>query len=96
MSEKKPPDKLTVRFEIHEGDVTRQRPWPLPRVGILEILEIDFVEGQWVVTDPDAAPEWGWTGQSEWRIQAILNYLQARLGMPPPSGENESPAEPLA
>lgn len=80
------PDTITIRFEVHEGDVTQER-WPTPQVGILEVLEVDLIEGQWIVTDPDAQPEWHWEGRSDWRLLAILDYLRARLGIPRPGEE---------
>lgn len=80
-------DTITIRFEIHEGDVTPQFLWPTPHIGIMEVLDVDFVGGQWEVTNPEAAPSWQWIGRAEWRIGAILDYLRARLGMPKQSEE---------
>jgi hypothetical protein len=75
-------DLITLRYELHEGDVTSHFLVPMPKVGICEVLRVDFVDGQWEVTNPEAQPEWGWIGKHSSRQIAILEYLKRRLGMP--------------
>lgn len=73
-------DKVTIRYEVWEGDTTKQFISSMPKIGITEVHKIEFMDHQWVVTsdEPDASSKW--TGRSEYRQIAILNYLQARLG----------------
>lgn len=72
---------ITVKFEIHEGDVTDPFLWSCPKTGILEVLHINWVDGAWEVTNPEAKPEWNWVGRADNYHLAILDYLQARLGI---------------
>lgn len=84
---------ITIQFNVYEGDVKADpaRHYHLPsetmRTGILETLHVNFVNGQWEVTNPEAKPEWNWVGRSEWQHHAILDYLRARLGIPKPGEE---------
>jgi hypothetical protein len=71
---------LTVRYEVHDGDVTDQFLWPLGHTSIIEVCRARFVDGQWEVTSNDAAAPIAWVGHAEYKQEAILNYLKARLG----------------
>lgn len=72
---------ITVRFEIHEGDVTDRLLMPLPKVGTCEVLQVAFADGQWEVTNADTTQPQQWRGRAEYKYDAVLNYLRARLGM---------------
>lgn len=73
-------DKITVRYEVWNGDATPHFLLPLPKIGIMEVLSVTFFDGKWTVmsNEPGAPPEW--IGRDEYRQIAILKYLQARLG----------------
>lgn len=73
-------DKITMRYEVWEGDATQHFLFPMPKIGITEVLCITFFDGKWTVmsTEPGASPDW--IGRDEYKQIAILKYLQARLG----------------
>lgn len=75
-------EMITVCYEVHQGDVTGQYPFRSSRgqVVIMEVLDVDFEQGEWVITNPEEnIPQW--VGRHEFKQQAILNYLTNRLGM---------------
>ncbi len=72
---------ITVRYEVHERDITGDFLAPMPTIGICEVLQVDFVDGWWQVTNPDPSASRNWIGRAEYKQEAILNYLKARLGM---------------
>lgn len=75
-------DKLTIQFQIHEGDVRSEFPYPpMPRVGILEVLALKFVDGHWVITKADPEAPTVWVGRADSHNEAILEYLKVRLGI---------------
>lgn len=73
--------KLTIRFEVHEGDVTPQFLWPIPRTGITDVVNTKFVENQWEVTSAEPDAPTAWIGRAESKHMAILEYLKTRLGI---------------
>jgi len=73
---------LTLRYEVHEGDVTAQFLMPLPETGIADVVQATIADdGQWTITGADADAHPSWVGRGEYKHEAILNYLKARLGM---------------
>lgn len=83
----------TLSFRVFEGDVepdpNRSWLWPLEalRIGLDEALHINWVNGQWEVTNPRDDPDRHWVGHAENQNLAILDYLRARLGIPKPGEE---------
>lgn len=70
---------LTIRFEVHNGDVTDQYPWPLGQTSMIDVVQVYIEHGKWTISgDIDG---WLCTGEpAETKIQAILNYWARRLG----------------
>jgi hypothetical protein len=78
---------LTVKLEIHDGDVTDQRLWPLGQTAITDVVRASFVDGEWTI-----AGEVGnvpFAGRAEYKQDAILNYFRARLAIPEKSAGGE-------
>lgn len=75
--------KETVILAIHEGDVRAERPYPMPRVEITEVLVSKLLgDGSWIIVNADPDAPTLWTGRADSHNEAILNYLKARLGIP--------------
>jgi hypothetical protein len=72
---------LTIRFDIHDGDVTTQFLWPLPKTGIAEVVQATLENGQWTITSAEQDASSKWIGHGQYKQEAILNYLKARLGL---------------
>jgi hypothetical protein len=66
---------LTICFEIHEGDY----PGSLGKVALTEVVQASFEDNEWIVTGTTEGITT--TGKAEYKHQAILNYLQGRLGL---------------
>ncbi|HLZ64406.1 MAG TPA: hypothetical protein VKR06_46355 [Ktedonosporobacter sp.] len=74
-------DIITLRYEVWDRDITSDFLPPVPKIGIEEVLSVDFQGGLWVVrSTEDGASPW-WIGRAENKQEAILNYLKARLGL---------------
>jgi hypothetical protein len=76
------PLTLTIRYEVHEGDVSQQFLWPLAKTAIVDVVQATHEDdGAWAITstEQDASPSW--IGHGEYKQEAILNYLKARLGL---------------
>lgn len=71
---------LTIRFEIHDGDVTEQFLWPLGQTALTDVVQAYFESGTWIISGN--AGNVPFAGAAESKKQAILNYLAARLGLP--------------
>jgi len=72
---------ITIRYEMwDDGNVTQPSLAPMPQIGIHEVLNVDFVDHQWVVTSTEPGASSKWVGRDEYKQVAILNYLKARLG----------------
>jgi hypothetical protein len=73
---------ITIRYDLHEGDITKYALEPTPNVGIYEVLQARyFVDGVWEVTSTEPGAHPSWVGHGLHKQEAILDYLKARLGM---------------
>jgi hypothetical protein len=78
---------LTIRFEVHEGDVTKQLLWPLGQTTLTEVVQASFAQGGWIVAGETGGVPFA--GRGEYKQQAILNYLAARLALPMERSDEE-------
>lgn len=72
---------VTVRYELWDGDVTSASLLPMPQTGIMDVLQVIFVDGEWEVSSTDPTAHASWKGRAPSRQEAVLNYLKARLGI---------------
>lgn len=72
---------VTIRYELHEGDVTKWAIRPTPNIGIDEVLQARLVMGAWEVTSTEQDAHPSWVGVGGCKQEAILDYLKARLGI---------------
>jgi hypothetical protein len=73
---------FTIRYEVHEGDVTERFLMPIPETGIADVVHATIADdGQWTITGADADAHPSWIGRGEYKREAILNYLKMRLGL---------------
>lgn len=71
---------LTVRLEIHDGDVTTQFLWPVAKKAIADVVRTRLDGGMWTVSGEVGGTTF--TGQASSKNEALLKYLSARLGRP--------------
>lgn len=71
------PQILTVRYEVHEGDVTREAAWPLGQTALTEMVQANFAQGEWTISGQ--VGDVSFAGRGESRQKAVLQYLEARL-----------------
>jgi hypothetical protein len=74
-------DLVTIRFDLHEGDITKYALVPTPHIGIEEVLHVQLIDGVWEVSSTDPETHKSWVGRGTSKHRAILDYLKARLGM---------------
>lgn len=72
---------ITIRFDIHECDITKYAIVPTPHIGIEEVLQARLIMGAWEVTSTEPGAHPSWIGHGGYKQEAILDYLKARLGM---------------
>lgn len=70
--------KRTVQLIIWPSE--KHTPFDPPTVGILQTVDVTFVDGQWQLSGEEGdGPTWHGTGDS--LNGAILDWLAARLGL---------------
>jgi hypothetical protein len=81
---------LTIRFEIHDGDVTPQFLWPLAQTALTDVVQATFTDGKWTISA--TVGDFRFVGEpAEYKNQAILNFLKARLGLSESGEERGTP-----
>jgi hypothetical protein len=73
------PEKRTIRFTVWPSE--KSDIFDTPTIGILQVVDVDFVAGRWQVTGGnEGGPTWrGEDGDD--LTAAILDWLAARLGL---------------
>ncbi len=71
------PQTLTIRFEIHEGDVTEQFLWPLGQTALTEVVQASFDHDEWTISGNAGGIPLAGRGESV--ASAIFHYLEAHL-----------------
>jgi hypothetical protein len=67
----------TVELNIWDGE--KHDEHDMPSVGILQTLDVEFVDGEWRVTGEEGGTTWH--GRGENQHEAVLNWLADRLGL---------------